>query len=253
MLPAPRNDFSSDEVVSYTRLGKRKRSRSPSPVVSNGLVTQSEYRRLRAWVRSPSVPCIVTPPDVPWRCEMLFAYIPFYVRGSIGAGTWYVNSKGRLRSSKRETISPYNFHNLCSEANTNFNQRLAFKGRRLLSRAFSLLPTLLREAHPASLESLVESLLMVGQTGFVGICAMVQNHIVKLARTILPEQHLWRRICISISYSDPDHTELLTRSWRCLADAYSCASGRFSYGSVSSEVNMTMRLYRSSDPPCVEK
>jgi hypothetical protein len=174
------------------------------------------------------------------------------VRGSVASGMWYPNGQGRLRTLKKKTINPDDFSNFCDEAVMYFSKSSAVQWRRLLSKAFSMLPTLLREAHPTLLPSLVDCLLAMGEDGFVGTAAMIQNHIAELARTILPE-HVWRRICISLSQADPDHAEVLTRSWRCLTDATADVSGRFSWSVVVSEAGMIIRLYISTDPQRAEK
>jgi hypothetical protein len=253
MVLAPQDTFAADGDITSTRLGKRRRSRSPNVVTANAMVTQPDYRRVRAWARSPSVPRLVVLPDVFRRREMLFGDISSYVQASISSGTWYLSNERLLIASQSTNVDPADFYDFCREATHCFKLSLAPRGRRLLSKAFSLLPTLLREGHPRLLECLVDNLLRIRQRGLVEICAMIQDHIVELARTILPEQHIWCRICTSIFGSDPDHAELLRQSWRCLADAFVYVSGRFSYNSIVTESDMIYRFFGSTDARRAEK
>lgn len=98
------------------------------------------------------------------------------------------------------------------------------------------------------LAELIETFLVLTQEKFVGICTMLQNHIIQLARTILPRGHIWQQICISISAQDPEHTELVTRTWRCLTDSLRHVNGRVSVDSVQSEVAFICQIYGGTDP-----
>lgn len=250
---AGQNTMPADSAVILTKWGKRKRTRSPSPTMHSRLVTQRDYRRVRAWAQNQRVPALVTTPDVLRRPEMLFGDIRSYIEGSVGCGTWYLNRKSELEKFPRTTVHPNDFHYLCTEAIDCFKWSSAVQGRRLLSKAFSLLPALLREEHPRLLDNVMDILLLIRRSDFVEICPIIQNHVAELARTLLPEKHIWRRICISLSHSDSDHVELLRRCWSCLIDTLAHASGRFSYNSVLSEVNFIEAFYWSTDPELVEQ
>jgi hypothetical protein len=233
-------------AATSTALCKRSRASSPSLVTPNSLVAQQGYRRLRAWAQSPSVPCMVTTPDILRRPEMLFTDIRSYVHGSISTGTWYVDSNGYLQSLQRGSVDAPEFAHLCYEATKLFRRSSAAQGRRLLSKAFSLLKPLLKEEDPWLLQNLMSTMIRLKQNGHVGICAILQDYIAELATTILREKPLWRRICIHISicYSDPDHTELLIRSWRSLTDAFADVpgvDGRLTHMSVMNAAELTYR------------
>ena len=187
---------------------------------------------------------------------MLFADIRSYVQGSISNGLWYPGNNGRLKTLHKQSADAAIFYKLCYEATDCFRTSSVVQGRRLLSKAFSLLKPLLGEEEPRLLEKLIDMMVYLKQIGYVDICAMIQNHIAELARTILHEKPLWRRICISLCYPDPDHKELLIQSWHSLTDAFEYVPGvgkRLSHESVTSETNLYHRLYRSTEPRRVEK
>lgn len=244
------------QAARSTALSKRRRPSSPSPVTPNSLVAQHGYRRLRAFAQSQSVPCVVTTPDVLRGPEILFADIQTYVQCSISTGAWYVDSNGYLQSLQRGSVDASEFAHLCYEATKLFTRSSAAQGRRLLSKAFSLLQTLVKEEDPWLLQNLMSTMIRLKQNGHTKICAILQNYIVELATIILREKPLWRRICISICYSDPDHTELLTRSWRSLTNAFADlpgVNGRLIHMRVMNAAELTYRLYRSTEPERAER
>jgi hypothetical protein len=236
-----------------TRKGKRERIRSNSLVLHNGRVTQRDWRCIQARPRSSSVCHFIAAPDVFRRPEMLFNNISSYVQGSISSGTWYYDHRGSIQHRIRTTIDPFDFYNLCGQATDHFKKLSTLQGRRLLSRAFSLLPTMIREEDPWLPVSLMDILLKMSQTGFGGICALIQNYTADLVTTILPREHLCRHICISVSYTDPDQNEVVMRSWRCLTDSLIRTGGRFSYSSVMSEIDFICQVHKSSDPQRAEQ
>ena len=254
---AQQNTYAATDGATSTTLGKRRQVSSPSPVTSNSHVVQQCHRRIRAWAQSPSLPCVVTSPDVLRRQEMLFADIWSYVQGSISNGTWYLDSNGCLLSLQRRSVDAPEFAHLCYEATKLFRRSSAAQGRRLLSKAFSLLEPLLKEEDPWLLQNLMSTMIRLKQNGHVDICAKIQDYIAELTTIILREKPLWRRICISICYSDPDHTELLSQSWRSLTDAFADVpaggGGRLTYMSVMNKAELTYRLYRSTEPERAER
>jgi hypothetical protein len=252
---AQQNTYAAADAATSTTLGHRRRVSSPSPVTSNSHVVQQCHRRIRAWAQSPSLPCVVTSPDVLRRQEMLFADIWSYVQGSISNGTWYLDSNGYLLNLQRGSVDAPEFAHLCYEATKLFRRSSAAQGRRLLSKAFSLLKPLLKEEDPWLLQNLMSTMIRLKQNGHVDICAMIQNYIAELATIVLREKPLWRRICISICHSDPEHTELLSQSWCSLTDAFADVpgvDGRLTYMSVMNKAELTYRLYRSTEPERAE-
>ena len=253
---AQQNTYAATDATTSTTLAKRRRFSSPSPVTSNSHVIEQCHQRIRAWAQSSSLPCVVTTPDVLRIPEMLFADIWSYVHGSISTGTWYLDSNGYLLNSQRGSVDAPEFAHLCYEATKLFSRSSAAQGRRLMSKAFSLLKPLLKEEDPWLLQNLMSTMIRLKQNGHVQICVMIQDHIAKLAKIILREKPLWRRICVAIRYSDPDPTELITRSWRSLTDAFADVpgvDGRLTYMSVMNQAELNYRLFRSFEPERAEK
>ena len=184
-----------------------------------------------------------TVPEIFLKHELLFTTISNYVVGSIENGTWFTSKSGQLKVTK-QTADPAYFQNLFSQAAKHLKIFSFVQGGLLASKAFSLLPVILREESPRALADLLDSFLVLSTFGFVGLCAMLQDHLRQLANTILPERHIWRQICILVSLPDPAHLEVITRSWRCLADSLRRSVGRFSNASVTSEADLIRRMYR---------
>jgi hypothetical protein len=195
-----------------TRSGKHIRSRSRRANSRTGLVSQQGYRRLQARARTPSVLPVIPLPDVFLKYENLFTDIPIYINGMMGNRMWILDHFGFLRNIQRSGRDPIDLCHLCVEAADAFKMVAAVRGRLLLSRAFSLLPRILREKHPRMLEVTMVTLSILKRESFVGICAMLQDYIVQLSRTILPRGHIWQQICILISTQDPEQAEVIIRS-----------------------------------------
>ena len=241
------NALPFDVGANHTSLGKRRRSKSPSLDPRSNLVSQQAHRLIRARTRSPSIPIVVRLPDVLQEHEMLFAAISTYVTGSFSNKLWLVDENAQIHSVRGFTVHPVDFFNLCDEAVLGFERLEAVQGRRVLSKALSLLPILLREEHPEFLEKLVDTCLSLTQSGFVDIRAIIQDHVAQLAQAVLPERHTLRHICISLSLPDLRHPENMERSWRCLVDSFGLATGKFSGVCVMVEANFIRGMYSMTE------
>lgn len=242
MIQEENSTLPSDTGVVTDRPRKGKRSTSRTMESRNGLVSQRAYPYVRGQVRNPSVPVVVTVPEIFLKYELMFTTISNYIGGSIGNGTWFISESGQLKATK-QTVDPADFQNLLWQATKFFKGFLFVQGRLLASKAFSLLPAILREENPRALGDVLDTFLLLSGFGFVELCAMLQDHVRQLANIVLPERHIWRQICISISLPDPAHAEVMTRSWRCLTDSLSRSVGKFSNISVTSEVDLMRRMY----------
>ena len=195
-----------------------------------------------------SIPLILTPPDTLFKHEALLANISSYFKGSIEGEIWFLSARGRYDSVCDNTIEPLDFHILCELAVSNFRKGSNVDGRRLLSKLCSILPMMLREQNLRLLEIIIDTYHELTQQGFVGICAMLQDYVRKLAQSVLCERPVWQQICISISLPDPESSEIMTRSWQCILDMTKRTTGPFSFESIRSETNLIWQTHRTDSP-----
>ena len=233
-----------DMIIAPDRRRKRKRSMSWTMEIHNGVVRQRAYPCAPGRARSPGVPINVTTPQTFSEYELLFTNISNYVGGSIGSGTWFISDDGYLETTTQTGPSGCSvFQDLFFCAVQHLKRFQFTEGRLLASKAISLLPAMLLEESPMLLADLLDTFLLCSRFGFVGFCAMLQDHIIRLAELILPERQIWRQICISLCAQDPDHTEVMRRSWRCLSDSFIRSTGRFSNISVICEADLIRATY----------
>ncbi|MCJ1417927.1 hypothetical protein MMC32_004272 [Xylographa parallela] len=205
------------------------------------------YHPVRA-VLYTSIPLILAPPDTLLKHETLFANISSYFKGSIEGKIWFLSARGRYDSVYGNTIEPLDFLILCELAVSNFKKGSNVDGRRLLSKLCSILPRMLREQNLRLLEVIIDTYLELAQQGFVGISAMLQDYVRKLAQSVLCDRPVWQQICISISTPDPESSEIMTRSWQCILDMTKRTTGPFSFESIRSEINLIWQTHRTDSP-----
>jgi hypothetical protein len=211
------------------------------------MVPRQKHRLVRA-VQYASIPLVLTPPDTLLRHEVLFADISSYFKGSIESEIWFLSARGRYDSVYGNTIEPLDFHILCDLAVSNFRKGSNVDGRRLLSKLCSILPVMLREQNLRLLEIIIDTYLGLTQQGFVGICAMLQDYVRKLAQSVLCDRPVWQQICLSISLPDPESSEIMTRSWQCILDMTKHTTGPYSFESIRSETNLICQIYHTDSP-----
>ena len=230
----------SDTVVVPERPRKRKHGMSPTMKAPTGLVRQWVYPFVRERARSPSIPITVTAPEDFVKSELLFMNISNYVCGSFDNGTWFINEDGLLESINMRTgrFVSNRFHTLFFRAVEHLKVFQFVQGYRLASIAFSLLPAMLIAESPTLLSDLIDIFLLLGRSGFVGLCAMLQDHIRQLAEIILPERHVCRQICISLCLENPGHPEMILRNWHCIAGSFSRSIKNFANTGVIHKVDL---------------
>ena len=226
--------------------GRRTESRNTNE--RRELMSQQAHREMRERTLSPRVPIVIRPPDLLQEHETLFNSIATYIKGPVSKKSWPLRDENNVFHPHGYAIQPADFADLCIEATVAFDQCKALQGRRLLSRAFILLPELLREEHPRFLERLFETFSELERRGFVQICVMIQSYMVRLARAVLPEGHIYHRICASLFFQDTRCTEIVQRSWLCLVDSWGEAAGTYSPNSVRCRANFLANLIATTEP-----
>jgi hypothetical protein len=246
------NDVQLDRTIISTQPSNRKHCGSTSTDSLSSLVFQRNRRGFRARARTPSLPAVISLPDALRYPQKLFKIIPIYVQRMIGNSHWFLDNKGWLMAQSNNESgaapNPFDLYAFCSQAIDSFQISLLVRGRFLLSQAFSFIPTLLLAQQPRLLERMLDTLLLLTEKGFVGICAMLQDHIVHLAKIILPKGDILQQIIILLFLDDPEHQELIFRSWRCLADAWGHTLGGCSVNTVRCELAFLRRKFRNTSP-----
>ena len=234
-----------DAVVVVDGPKKRKRSMYQTMQIRNGLVLQRVDPCVRGRARSQNIPILVTAPESFEKYEQLFTNISNYVSGSIDNGTWLISESGQLKATTQSAgFNGICFHAFFRCAIKEFKTPQTNQGRLFASGGFSFLPAMLLEQSPTLLADLLATFLLCSRSGFVGLCAMLQDHIRQLVGIILPERDVWRKICISLCLQDPAHAEVMGRSWRCLLDSFSRSIGRFSNISVACQAQYIAEMCR---------
>jgi hypothetical protein len=192
---------------------------------------------VRRGSHSPRLPTVVDPPDLFLRNELLFATIATYIIGSTRSVPWM--NWASERQAPQGTLMTFN--NLTFQAVDFFEKSDYVAGRVCASKAFSLVPVILREQSPYTLEILLDTFLMIRERGFPELCTMLQVHVRQLAKAILAEGQLWPKVCDLICFPDATETDIFLQSWRCLGDCLSRTTLRHSDVNVKSRANFLRR------------
>ena len=242
--------------VASTRPGEGKGNKSCTLESRRSLISPRDCPTLRIGSRRLVIPGVVALPDAYSKPQLLFTKISSYIQESVGNGVWHLDAESELVALGGTTVHPGFVGGLFDQAVNSFaRSSSAIQGRRLLSNAFTLLETLLREQDPRFLEIMIDTFLKLTQRGYSDICAMLQRYMIQLASKILPKGHIWQQVCILICLRDPeyDYTETMVRSWQCISNSFSYAAGRFLHNHLVCEIDLIERLHNTTDPVRAEK
>ena len=201
----------------------------------NKLPPRQAYRTIKMKASSPTLLRTLASPDIFLQPERLFTIIPVYVSSFIASVTTWTSRDGKFSTHNNDTINPLPFYHFSRKATGKFKSGNSLQGRVLLSKAFALLPQMLRKANPHTFYVLLDTFLWLRKEGFVGIYALMQDYIAQLARAMLPAKDLCQEIWLKLSVHDPEQVDLVEQTQRCIWDALSRVYKWFSRSDTSSK------------------
>jgi len=125
----------------------------------------------------------------------------------------------------------HDFRNYCVTASVFIKKESYTDARRMLSKAFGLVCGFIENGEPRHLDSVIQGLLRLMQSGHDDIVRMLQGYISKMASAINERKKTrrpWVRVYSLIGALDIDHLRyVLLNSWKCMIDAFDRIVGRF--------------------------
>jgi len=131
-----------------------------------------------------------------------------------------------------------NFWDYCYNA-CEFNRKGSLNDfRRLLSKAFGLVPDILRAPHPRTLGHFLSVFFLFLRHDMIEITHSLRRYITQMGDKVIGDHVPLRRICRLLGTVEPELLqETAIRAWRCNNDALQNEFGRFAESSLQAELN----------------
>jgi Clr5 domain len=188
--------------------------------------------------RSPSTPQTLLIP------ERLLLTIKTYVNGSFEQGSWITGEDGYCTIPGIRPNSPFEFHDYCVSAVYLLERGLLVEFRRMLSKAFSVVDTLIRIQHPRTLDCIIDSVLYLRFRECHDIVELLLGYLSRISVILLTKDCPFGRILRLISMLEIDSLEQgLTEAWRCALNGFEKALGGLRTTSLDINLNFVLRVY----------
>ncbi|KAH8762340.1 hypothetical protein BGZ57DRAFT_573056 [Hyaloscypha finlandica] len=188
--------------------------------------------------RSPSTPQTLLIP------EHLLLTIKTYVDGSFEQGSWVTGEDGYCGALGTPSNSPFDFCDYCVSAVYLLNRGLLVEFRRILSKAFSVVDTLIRTQHPRTLDAIIDSVMHIRFSGYHDIAELLLGYISRISMILLTKDSPLAHILRLISMLEIDSLEQgLTEAWRCALGGFEKSLGCFHESSLDINLSFIQRVY----------
>jgi hypothetical protein len=193
--------------------------------------------------RSPSTPHTLLIP------ERLLLTIKTYVDGSFEQGSWINREGGVCTIHGIVSNSPNECRDYCVSAVYLLERGLLVEFRRILSKAFSVVDTLIRIQHPRTLDVIIVNIMYLRFNGYHDIAELLLGYICRISTILLTKDSPLAHILRLIRMLETDSLEQgLIEAWRCALNRFEKALGRFHESSVDINLEFIQRVYgRISD------
>jgi hypothetical protein len=188
--------------------------------------------------RSPSTPQTLLIP------ERLLLTIKTYMAGSFEQGSWITGEGGYCTVPGIRSTSPFEFRGYCVSAVSLLAQGLLVESRRILSKAFSVVDTLIRMQHPRTLDIIINSVMYIRFSGYHDIAELLLGYTSRISTILLTKDPPLAHILRLISMLEADSLEQgLIEAWRCGLNAFEKALGCLHASSLNINLEFIQRVY----------
>ena len=190
--------------------------------------------------RSPSTPHTLLIP------ERLLLTIKTYMVGSFEQGSWVTGEDGHCTVLGILSDSPWEFGDYCLSAVCLLERGLLVEFRRLLSKAFSVVETLIRIQHPRTLDLIIDNMLYFKFRGYHDIAESLLDYISRISLILLTKDSPLAHILRLISMLEIDSLEQgLIEAWRCGLNGFGKSLGCLHASSLNINLEFIDRVYGS--------
>ncbi|KAE8448607.1 hypothetical protein EG329_009032 [Mollisiaceae sp. DMI_Dod_QoI] len=202
----------------------------------------------------------ISPPKTLLVPERLLLTVKSYIQGSFANGYWIEDENGNWKLA-HATLTSTNISNYQADFYTYFRTAIDLEQggalvefRRVLSKAFNTVSTLLSTEHPRTLDRFFDAFLMLIKYGYMEIVDLLRRYICEMATTILSQEHPLRHVCELITVLDKGTFEqAIVQTWECGVDSFQRDLGSFNRTSLQIQVSFVNRVYKGKDSKKEEK
>ena len=202
--------------------------------------------------RNLMIPRVVSPPTEFLVAEKAMSSVTYYCTASFESGSWtYDHSETLINASQQDHTGQsliFHFYDYCRMATQLIWQGSFAQGIQILSKGLSLVPDMLKNENPRTLESIFKTSLHMRKRGRHELHAIVEQHISEMARVLLPSSHPLVWLCEAVARGSPQHEEMIIQAWKCISDIFERSLGAFSPAAVMCHNNCIRAAYEPRDP-----
>lgn len=145
-----------------------------------------------------------------------------------------------------------NFDSYCFTLTMSKDQPLF--AHRLLSRAKTLVPEIIRAQHPRTLACFLEVCIHLIQAGNSRVALSLLELVQRESRRIITTCHPWVHVCRLLGQVDLDTIEeALTQVWKCNVDTFGEHLGHFNRLAMAVRLDYMKRVYGITEPRIEEQ
>jgi hypothetical protein len=138
----------------------------------------------------------------------------------------------------------HNFFEYCLASADLADNGLFVEARRILSKACTLIPSILKGEAPETISFLLDIILKLIAMNLPEIATLLTGYIGEMSRILLEAKHPWGQICRLMGIIEPDHLKAtLIRSYECLIEVQVRWLGQLQITSLQSQISFIEYSY----------
>ena len=205
------------------------------------------HSQSRSPIHGSSISRLLSPPTSLKVPDELFRTIKSHIDYTLQGGFPTYDRNGNLVKSIVDIPVPdcfADFDNHCRNA-VQFKSKRSFNNfRRSLSKAFGLVPNILRSTHIRALEYFLDFFLYFIEYDVIEVTHFLRQHIAQMSASVIGDHVSWRRICRLLGTVEPEILqETAIRAWACNNNALRDGVGRLTESSLMAELSYIDTVY----------
>jgi len=185
--------------------------------------------------------------------EQLFFNIDRYFAAGFSNKTWVTNEERHcinVKASKEDAANLEGFYNYCVAGARLMRRRFFVEGRKSLSKACNLVPSILKAENPVALQCLLDIFLSLKRSNLPKAVILLINYLSELEQIL---QHPWGQIFRLVRTIETDQLDAaIIQAWKCVIKAFQQGLSRTHQTSISCQVNFVMSVHLGKHPADAE-
>ncbi|KAH7342653.1 hypothetical protein BKA65DRAFT_295241 [Rhexocercosporidium sp. MPI-PUGE-AT-0058] len=247
---APSNEEDHEMIIERSLSNQGTEwSDAPEFILDRG---ENQWTRIHLMLNHPSIHRPPAPPAVLRIPEQLFHNINSYYASSLHDGSWITRNRDGATVCKVDNLYDPDQRN---ELQGHFSMAGNLKARgsliefrRVLSKAFRLVHSIIERSHPRTLDRLFSSLLWLVHSGLIEVALLFRDYIRSLSMSLTSTQQSWGSIFLLLgNLEEASLEQALIKAWQCNNDALDRGLDPFSDSGLLTRLNHIHHVHETYD------